>query len=520
VQATLLILALALLPLGCEVVAPETKEDSASGRLRAEVSTSGQNVDPDGYTIAVNDSVSKDVGPNGSAAFADLGRGNLQVELSGIAANCSVEGSNPRTVSVAAESTTSTSYSISCVSTGDSDLTVHPRNPHYLQDGSNTIVLIGGGGTVHPSSDGQLSTDKNSIDEWASFGANFARIWTILPWEGTNTIYPWKRTGPGTANDGGPKFDLTKLNEAFFDRMDELLAHNPDFYLQYMVFDEVGLETASNRWDQHPFNPDNNINNLGLPPTGSDAVPEFYDTSDADLMQIQEKYVQKVIDELDHHPNIICEIANETTAPWDWQKKWIDFIEARSDVLIANNPFGGRTKNLNYGPLDIVNYHNLTEENTNSGFVNAQSAAKVLKFDEQASSRLDTSEARQVAWQAFTAGGHINWDEVRNVGVARTTSDHLASFVSENNIDPATMAPDNGLVSTGFALANPGTEYIVFVHKDSSATIDLSAASGSLTAKWYDTATGAYSSSSTVDGGKKVTLTNPFEEDVVLYVAD
>ena len=30
---------------------------------------------------------------------------------------------------------------------------------------------------------------------------------------------PWKRTGPGTATDGGLKFDLTKFDQVYFDRL-------------------------------------------------------------------------------------------------------------------------------------------------------------------------------------------------------------------------------------------------------------------------------------------------------------
>lgn len=494
------------------VVHPQT------GSLRVSVSMSGDDLDSDGDSVVVDESTSKDIGPNESATFSGLSEGDHSVELSGLQFNCATDASTTKTVSDSSKGIASASFSIICPSTDNSDLTVHPTNPHYLQDGSETVILIGGGKTVHPSSDGQLTIDENNIDEWTSFGVNFARIWTILPWEGTDTVYPWARTGPGTANDGGPKFDLTKFDEEYFDRMEELLAHNPDFYLQFMVFDEVGLEPGSERWDRHPFNPDNHINSLRLLSTGSNAVPEFYDTSNRRLMQIQEDYVHKVLGELDHHPNIIYEIANETTAPWDWQRKWVDFIEFRSDSPISNNPFARREKNLEYKLLDIVNYHNLDETNTNSIILSDKFSQKVLKFDEQATSGLDASGMRQVAWQTFTAGAHLNWDAVENQGEAQRTSYYLASFITENDVDPATMWPSNSLVNVGFALANPGTEYVVFLHSARAVTVDLSAAPTSLTAKWYDTATGNYSSPSTIEGGGNFTLTNPFETDVVLYI--
>ena len=35
------------------------------------------------------------------------------------------------------------------------------------------------------------------------------------------TPQPWPRTGPGTANDGQPKFDLSSFDPAFFGRLRE-----------------------------------------------------------------------------------------------------------------------------------------------------------------------------------------------------------------------------------------------------------------------------------------------------------
>jgi hypothetical protein len=88
-----------------------------SSSLEASASISGDNPDTDGYTVTVEGSASKEIGPNGSVTFSGLETGNHQLELSGIADNCTVEGQNPRTVSVETGSTVSASYSVSCTST-------------------------------------------------------------------------------------------------------------------------------------------------------------------------------------------------------------------------------------------------------------------------------------------------------------------------------------------------------------------------------------------------------------------
>lgn len=460
-------------------------------------------------------------GDNESASYGDsLNAGYYKVALQ-LRDNDQVKWGRNEAALVVKGKNSSQSYTItdSPPLPDGNKLSVHPDNPHYLWNGNETILLIGGGTTVHPSSNNQIATDKSNIDTWSNLGANYARIWTVLPWEGTEAVFPWKRTGPGTANDGGLKFDLTQFNPVFFERMNELLSYNSDFYLQYMLFDEVGLEHSSARWDLNPYNPDNNINNLGLPPTGNDAVPEFYNVADTDLLHIQELYVQKVIDELDHNPNIIYEIANETTAPWDWQEYWIDFISERSVTPVANNPFSHRSENLNDENLDIVNYHNLVAGETNATFTDDYNSNKILKFDEQVYNSPTATQIRQVAWESFTGGGHINWDESGNESVAATTSQYLSAFISGNNIDPATMAPHNELVNRGYALADPGNEYIVFLHSESNISINLSLADGlSLQSVWYNTVTGNYSQWAAITGSQSVTITNPFDTDVVLYI--
>jgi quercetin dioxygenase-like cupin family protein len=62
----------------------------------------------------------------------------------------------------------------------------------------------------------------------ADHGHNFIRLWR---WEhvrsqaaGGNfhlcmSPQPWRRTGPGTARDGAPRFDLSELDPAYFDRL-------------------------------------------------------------------------------------------------------------------------------------------------------------------------------------------------------------------------------------------------------------------------------------------------------------
>src|SRR5207249_4325422 len=80
------------------------------GNLTVSASTSGSSLDPDGYTVAVDGGAGQALAINGSVTFTSLSAGNHSVQLSGVAANCTVSGSNPRTVSVPSGGTATTTF--------------------------------------------------------------------------------------------------------------------------------------------------------------------------------------------------------------------------------------------------------------------------------------------------------------------------------------------------------------------------------------------------------------------------
>src|SRR5207237_5466625 len=78
-----------------------------TGNLTVSTSTSGSNLDPDGYTVTVDGGASQAVGTNGSVTFSGLSAASHTVVLSGVARNCSVSGGTSRRASVTAGATAS-----------------------------------------------------------------------------------------------------------------------------------------------------------------------------------------------------------------------------------------------------------------------------------------------------------------------------------------------------------------------------------------------------------------------------
>ncbi len=88
-----------------------------TGSLTVTTSTTGSNLDPDGYTITIDGSFSQPIATNGSVTFTGPS-GDHSLALSAVASNCSVSGANPRTVTVPSGGTTTTTFSVSCAATG------------------------------------------------------------------------------------------------------------------------------------------------------------------------------------------------------------------------------------------------------------------------------------------------------------------------------------------------------------------------------------------------------------------
>jgi hypothetical protein len=117
-----------------------------TGDLTVTAATTGQDLDPTGYTVTVDGGQSRSLGVNASTTYTGLTATSHTVELTGVAANCTVSGQNPRTVTVATSGTTTT-FTITCSAlpppTGD--LTVTAATTGQDLDATGYTVTVDGG---------------------------------------------------------------------------------------------------------------------------------------------------------------------------------------------------------------------------------------------------------------------------------------------------------------------------------------------------------------------------------------
>jgi hypothetical protein len=112
-----------------------------TGMLEVTTATTGAEPDPDGYTLQVDAGSVQAIGPSASLGITEVSPGDHTVQLAGMAANCTVSGENPRTVTVAAGQTASVAFEVTCGATsGGVQVTTSTSGPAPDPDGYSVTI--------------------------------------------------------------------------------------------------------------------------------------------------------------------------------------------------------------------------------------------------------------------------------------------------------------------------------------------------------------------------------------------
>jgi hypothetical protein len=90
---------------------------AANGSIRVTTVTTGEDVDPDGYTVQLVGYAPYEfyVPASGFYTYPGVQPGGYSVELRGVASNCTVSGSNPRPVTVTIGATADATFAVTCI---------------------------------------------------------------------------------------------------------------------------------------------------------------------------------------------------------------------------------------------------------------------------------------------------------------------------------------------------------------------------------------------------------------------
>jgi hypothetical protein len=409
-------------------------------------------------------------------------------------------------------------------------------NTHFLTYNNQQVALFGMGNFWTLADPGVDYQDM--ILQYKNDGSNYMRMSLMAHTVGkrsglsqVNVIYPFARSSTCCANDGGNKFDLTQFNPAWFNRLDGVSEYTQqnEVFLMYVIWDEIPLESGTARWIYNPFNPANNINNVGLPST--DAVTEFYDLSNTNLLNIQEAFLTEVLNTVAQYGNIFFGISNEYTGGTAWHQHWDTLID-NYETTSGYNPI--LTNELEQGGFSPA-YTDLISKGTDqTGGPDCWRSDRPIvnyktgpKFERSA----ERDNARKAWWSVFMNGGHTSDDShdgsdppnqhnSAETLIARAQIKNFRNFIERlpyNDMVPGWVVK-SGLVSNGEARVKLGEEYVVYLDSGGSVDVDLSDASGTLSVEWYNPRDGSYTGQSTVQGGAIRSFTAPDLNDWALYL--
>lgn len=136
-----------------------TAPPPTTGNLTVTTATTGSDLDPDGYAVAVDGGAAQAIGVNASVTVNDLAAGSHTVVLSGVASNCTTGGGASQTVTVPAGGSTSASFAVTCQAppptTGSVTVSVATTGSNLDPDGYS--VSVDGGSSQAISDNGSVT---------------------------------------------------------------------------------------------------------------------------------------------------------------------------------------------------------------------------------------------------------------------------------------------------------------------------------------------------------------------------
>lgn len=431
-------------------------------------------------------------------------------------------------------------------------LKVHPKNPRYFTDDGERAVYLTGAHTWSNLQDMGITDPPPSFDFSAYLdflqrhNHNFIRLWR---WEMPKFRYdrnrpysycypqPWKRTGPGLANDGKPKFDLTKFDPEYFKRLRERveMAGKKGIYVSIMLFEGHCAQFASEGWEFHPFHPNNNINGI------DGGRLDYYTLKNPAVLALQEAYVRKVIDTVNDLDNVLYEISNEAgNYSTEWQYHMIRFVKEYEAKKPKQHPVGmtfqyggdrsGTNADLFNSPADWIS------PNPSGGYRDDPPPADGRKVVLNDTDHLWGEGGNpQWVWKSFTRGHNpLFMDRIAELTHRRITyagaegedvpgAEEIRKAMGRTmrlarRFNLANMLPLPELASSRYCLATPGRVYIVYLPQEGEVRVDLKSTKGKLKGEWFHPVENKLVPIGLVEGGDWRSFLPPWKGDAVLIL--
>jgi hypothetical protein len=161
---------------------------------------------------------------------------------------------------------------------------------------------------------------------------------------------PFARTGEGAAWDGLSRYDLTRFNPWYWNRLRDFAGEceRAGLVLLHQNYFQHNVLEAGAHWADSPWRPANNVNGPlpfpEPPPYVGDKriflAETFYDVSHPRLRELHRGYIRQCLDNFVDRPNVIQLTSGEYSGPLTFVQFWIDVVaeweqETGRDAIVA-----------------------------------------------------------------------------------------------------------------------------------------------------------------------------------------
>lgn len=306
-------------------------------------------------------------------------------------------------------------------------------------------------------------------------------------------------------------------------------------YGSVMLF-EGGAWATATEWMSHPFNASNNVNGVNGDSTSSTPPGIAMQTMcgavacGTNVEAIQVAYLQHVIETVNLYDNVLYEVANESPGTLAWQNHIADVIHQYEQTQkpymhpVGITSLGEMTiAHLSASQADWIGPYLGQFGDAAIDFANPPVASgtkpSIADTDHGQACTADAG----APWRLFTRGHNVqillcneltlcrggsntgaactadsacpggacvgvpNGDAATALAIQRNLADTAmyANGTSAHpaHLDLASVVPHGELSSTGFALANPGHQYLVY--QPTNASFTLTTVAGTYTREWW-----------------------------------
>lgn len=361
---------------------------------------------------------------------------------------------------------------------------------------------------------------------------------------------PFARSGQDLAWDHLSKYDLTKFNDWYWNRLAQFasLAEPKGQLLINQQYFQHNILEAGAHWSSSPWRSANNINNTGFPeppPYAGDKrifmAEQFYDITNPVRKKLHQGFIRKSFENFQDNSNVIQLTSAEYTGSLHFMEFWLDEaqkwkdetgkkaiigLSATKDVQDAILNDAKRAKTVDAIDIRYWYYKEDGSAYAPQGGVNLapRQHARKLKTGKETEDQVyraireyrekypekvilySTDGSSRFGWSVLMAGGSLpNIPKIQ-----------LPTFYSE--VSGMKFVNGNTFSDAVWKLENKGKAYLFYAKNFQDISIDLFNYKGDFEVYSINATTGNVSKNANISGGKKVMIPASDGKKKVLFV--